>query len=120
MSIHTQAPLPSIYQPKPPLRGQVIAWESMTPRQQAEHLVHGHGYDADWYIDAEGKLIFGDNELVVLAWTGDYEVAEERDDGSEQPYPGGRDHEHATDHARIAEGETDLLRFVHTHDKENR
>lgn len=31
----------------------VIAWESMTARQQAEHLVYGHGYDADYYAAQE-------------------------------------------------------------------
>lgn len=116
MSVHTDAPYRPIHQPKPPLHGRVIAWEAMTVRQQAEHLVHGHGYDADWYDDANRRPIFSNHELVVLAWTGDYTPI--HDDGSELPFAANRDDEHATDHQRIAEGETDLLRFVHTHDKE--
>lgn len=31
----------------------VLPWEAMTPRQRAEHLVYGHGYDADYY-DQQG------------------------------------------------------------------
>lgn len=31
----------------------VLPWTSMTPEQQADHLVHGHGYDADYY-DRQG------------------------------------------------------------------
>lgn len=42
----------------------VVPWDRMTPRQQAEHLVHAHGLDGD-YFDLQGIV---NTAAAVDAW----------------------------------------------------
>jgi hypothetical protein len=78
----------------------VVPWEDMTPRQQAEHLVHGHGWDAPYFFEP-GE---GDDAAVVTImatrWTAEDRLSWHREDHAEDHgwgrdgMGGGRPHLH--------------------------
>lgn len=85
---------------KPYLHGQVIAWEALTPRQQAEHLVHGHGFDEDYFHDPSRPEPHNDELVEELArW----------DDAQRARW-------HEEDHKEL-QPEDSILRFIHDHEK---
>ena len=89
------------------VRATFIPFEEMTPRQQAEHMVHAHGMGVDYYSD----LPLRDEDHAVQAWlTGEF-----RGDEGGWPEPIDIVAIHEDDQA-YAEAE-DVLACRHTHTK---
>lgn len=86
----------------PLLHGRAIAWAAMTPDQQAEHLVHGHGFNHDYFAGHEGVLAALADEDLVGHFAGAWDARQ-------------RAHWHDGDH--FEDGPDFPPRFVHTHDK---
>jgi hypothetical protein len=86
--------------PIPDLRNcRVLPWEAMSPQQQAEHLVHGHRLDHDYWGPDKPELT-GDAD--VVAWYRDEHTTKERRE------------EHTDDHAEDAVGNIELPPHRHT------
>jgi hypothetical protein len=80
-------------------------WEAMTPREQAEHLVHAHGFDSEMFFRADvpslSRLLI-DVDVVDAFTTGEHPD----DDAHGYSYPSaeGRDLWHAEDHEEYERG----------------
>lgn len=93
--------------PAPQVRHvHVLPWEQMTVAQQAEHLVHGHGFNADYWYDGEhGERSHLDTDAEVAAWYANHWDTE------------ARDLEHAEDHNSQTPG-GGAIHCRHDHTKE--
>lgn len=93
---------------------RVIAWDAMTPRQQAQHLVYIHGFDVSYFSWSDESPFSGmDNSGIVDAFLTE-RFTDENAEGNSYPHPEGRDGWHAGDHDEdpLSGGRP------HTHDKE--
>lgn len=73
----------------------------MTPREKAEHIVHDHGFDAEWFSLNRAADLPDDNAVVeaflaVQPW---HDAAEA--DGNSYPHPAGRDGWHEGEHGTV-------------------
>lgn len=97
-----------------PVIARFIPFEAMSPRQQAEHLVHAHGFDDTYFWRSDSALIELDTKTAAVdAWTDNrFQRLDTRDESF--PCAAGRDGWHEGDHA---DDDFGLGLVKHTHTK---